>query len=259
MLELEKVRSQLTELKLHTAAEILESRLQTASQKEFTYVAFLAELLQEEISHRRQRHIQTQVQRARLPYQKTLEEFDFSFQPSVDKRVIDEFATLGFIREAFNIVFLGPPGVGKSHLAVALAMRALKEGYSAYFVTVTELLEDLRRAHAENKLDIRMRKYLRPKLLLIDEVGYWPFGREEANLFFQLVSTRYEHGSIILTSNKSFAEWGELFGDPVLASAVLDRLLHHGHIVNIRGQSYRLREKIRAGVYGSPRETVMTS
>lgn len=259
MLELERVRSHLTELKLNTAAEILESRLQTATQQEATYVAFLADLLEEEISHRRQRYVQTQVQRARLPYQKTLDDFDYSFQPSVDKRAMEEFSTLGFIEEAFNIVFLGPPGVGKSHLAVALAMKALSEGYSAYFVTVTDLLEDLRRAHAENKLDIRMRKYLRPKLLVIDEVGYWPFGPEEANLFFQLVSTRYEHGSIVLTSNKSFAEWGELFGDPVLASALLDRLLHHGHILNIRGQSYRLREKVRAGVYGSPREPATTA
>lgn len=259
MLELERVRSQLTELKLNTAAELLESRLQTAAQKEATYVSFLAELLEEELSQRRHRYVQTQVQRAHLPYQKTLDEFDFAFQPSVDRRAIEEFATLGFIQEAFNIVFLGPPGVGKSHLAVALALKALSSGYSAYFVSVTDLVADLRRANAENKLDIRMRKYLRPKLLVIDEVGYCPFGREEANLFFQLVSTRYEHGSIILTSNKSFAEWGELFGDAVLASALLDRLLHHSHIVNIRGQSYRLREKVRVGVYGAPRETVTTS
>ncbi|MCL6442293.1 MAG: IS21-like element helper ATPase IstB [Alicyclobacillus sp.] len=259
MLELEKARAQLTELKLYTAAELLDSRLQLAAQNDETYVSFLANLLEEELSQRRRRYIQTQVQRAHLPYQKTLEEFDFSFQPSIDRRAIEEFATLGFVQEAFNLVFLGPPGVGKSHLAVALAMKALSAGYSAYFVTVADLLSDLRRAHMDNRLDRRMRKYLRPKLLVIDEVGYYPFAREEANLFFQLVSTRYEHGSIILTSNKSFAEWGELFGDAVLAAALLDRLLHHCHVVNIRGQSYRLREKVRAGVYGSPRQAASTS
>ena len=259
MLELEKVRSQLLDLKLTTAADLLDSRLQAASQVDATYVAFLCDLLEEEIHHRRKRHVDAQVKRARLPYQKTFDEFDFMFQPSVDKRMMDEFSTLSFIHQAANIVFLGPPGVGKSHLAVALAMRALNEGIPTYFVTITELLEDLRRAHADNKLDIRMRKYLRPKLLVIDEVGYWPFGREEANLFFQLISTRYEHGSIVLTSNKGFGEWGELFGDSVLASAVLDRLLHHGNIVNIRGQSYRLREKVKAGVYGTPKEKTATS
>lgn len=215
-------------------------------------MSFLSNLLEEELSQRRRRYIHTQVQRAYLPYQKTLEEFDFSFQPSIDKRLIEELATLGFIREAYNIVLLGPPGVGKSHLAVALAMKALHAGISAYFVTIADLLSDLKRACAEHKLDIRMRKYLRPKLLIVDEVGYWPFSRADANLLFQLVSTRYEHGSVILTSNKSFAEWGELFDDPVLATALLDRLLHHAHIVNIREQSYRLREKMGTGVCASP-------
>lgn len=163
---------------------LLDSRLQAASQVDATYVALLCDLLEEEIHHRRKRYVDAQVKRARLPYQKTFDEFDFMFQPSVDKRMMDEFSTLSFIHQAANIVFLGPPGVGKSHLAVALAMRALNEGIPTYFVTITELLEDLRRAHADNKLDIRMRKYLRPKLLVIDEVGVlaiWT-GRSESVL-----------------------------------------------------------------------------
>lgn len=252
MIELDKAHSQLEELKLYMASDILESQLQLASQNNVTYVSFLNDLLQEELRQRHKRNVETKSRLARLPYRKTLDEFDYSFQPTIDEKVVREFATLNFVRQATNLIFLGPPGVGKSHLAVALALEAISHGLSSYFITVTQLVEDLRRAHADNRLDVRMRKYLRPKLLVIDEAGYLPLDPLAANLFFQLISTRYEHGSIILTSNKSFADWGELFGDPVLATAILDRLLHHSHIVNIRGQSYRLKDKLKAGVYVSP-------
>lgn len=259
MLELEKARQQLEDLKLNCAADILESRLQTATEKEFTYVSFLTDLLAEELEERRRRNVETKARLSKLPYRKTLEEFDFSFQPTIDQKLIHEFATLNFMHQAMNLVFLGPPGVGKSHLAVALAMEAISHGYSAYFVTVTKLVEDLRRAHADNRLDSRMRKYLRPKLLLVDEVGYLPLDPTGANLFFQLISARYERGSIILTSNKGIGEWDELFGDVALATAVLDRLLHHSHIVNIRGQSYRLKDKMKAGVYAAPTEKLTSN
>ena len=252
MLELDQARSQLESLKLLSAADILESRLQQATEKQLTYVAFLVDLFGEEIAQRRKRNIQTKMRMARLPYQKTLAEFDFTFQPSIDKKFIDELTTMNFVGQTANVVFLGPPGVGKSHISVALAMEALAQGISVYFATVTQLVEDLRRAHHANRLDSKMRQYLRPRILVVDEVGYLPMDPLAANLFFQLVSTRYERGSMILTSNKSFGDWGELFGDSVLASAILDRLLHHSHIVNIRGQSYRLKDKMKAGVYGTP-------
>ncbi|MCS3916059.1 DNA replication protein DnaC [Caldanaerobacter subterraneus subsp. tengcongensis MB4] len=160
---------------------------------------------------------------------------------------------MDFVHRAENVIFLGPPGVGKTHLVVALAVEALSQGIPVYFITLSKLIEDLKKGYEENRLDRKMRNYIRPRLLVVDEVGYLPLDNLGANLFFQLISARYERGSIILTSNKGFGEWGELMGDPVLATAVLDRLLHHAHIINIRGNSYRLKDRLKAGLYyGSP-------
>lgn len=252
MIQLERARKHLMDLGLTEAAEILESRLEAAAKEERPYVEFLADLLDAEVAARRARYLKARTRLAHLPFQKRLEDFDFDFQPSIDERQIRELATLTFAAEAQNVIFLGPPGVGKTHLAVALGLEAIEHGFGVYFVTAHALVEDLRRAYAENRLERRMRVYLAPKVLIVDEMGYLPFDHVAATMLFHLVCARYERGSIILTSNKSFGEWGEIFGDSIIATAILDRLLHHSTVVNIRGESYRLREKKRAGVLATP-------
>ena len=250
MIATAQARQALEHLGLVEAATVLESRLEAAAQRQLPYADFLADLLASETSVRRERYLRARTRLAHLPFQRTLDQFDFRFQPSIDKRQVKELATLTFVSEAANILFLGPPGVGKTHLAVALGLRAIEHGFGVYFVRAQDLFEDLRRAQAEHRLDRRMRVYLAPKLLIIDEFGVWPYDRSAATALFTLISARYERGSVILTSNKGFAEWGEVLGDPVVATAILDRLLHHSHVLNIRGESYRLREKKQAGLLG---------
>jgi len=248
MITIERARQSLEALGLAQAAAVLESRLETAAAREMTYADFLADLLDAELAARRERYLKARVRLAHLPFHKTLDQFDFGFQPSIDERQIRELATMAFVANATNVLFLGPPGVGKTHLAVALGLAAIEQGLAVYFVTAHTLVQDLRRAHAENRLERRLRVYTAPKLLIIDGLGYLTMDSLEATLFFQLISARYTRGSIILTSNKSFGDWGQIFGDTVIATAILDRLLHHSVVVNIRGESYRLREKKRAGL-----------
>lgn len=252
MIALEQARRYLEQLGLAQAAAVLESRLEAAAQREAPYAELLADLLGAEAAARRERYLRTRTRLAHLPFQRTLAQFDFRFQPSIDERQVRELATMAFVADAANVLLLGPPGVGKTHLAVALGLQAIEQGQGVYFARAHDLMEDLRRAQAEHRLDRRLRVYLAPRVLIIDEFGVWPYDRSAATALFTLISARYERGSVILTSNKGFAEWGEVLGDSVVATAILDRLLHHSHVLNIRGESYRLREKKRAGLFGSP-------
>lgn len=249
---LERLHGVLSELSLHEADVLLEPHLQRAAQGDRPYADFLLDLLEAEVRTRQETRLHNALKRARLPFRKTLEQFDFAFQPSIDEREMRELRTLRFVHEAGNVLFLGPPGVGKTHLAVALTEEAIRAGFSAQFITVQDLVSDLGRAARAGRLPQRLRAFITPKVLVVDEIGYLPLDEVGATLFFQLVTARYERGSTILTSNKSFGDWGSTFGDAVLATAVLDRLLHHASVINIRGESYRLKERRKAGLLATP-------
>src|SRR5436309_3996419 len=240
------MQPQLKHLGLTQLEKVLPALFEMARQEQWTYELFLNRAVAAEIEGRDRRAAERRMTAARLPAIKTLESFDFAFQPSLCERLLWELADLSFVQSATNLVFLGPPGTGKTHLSLALAVKALAAGYSALFTTLTHLAEALDTAAYPSLVRQRLRRYTTPSVLVIDEVGYTKLSPGQAHHFFELVTARYEHGSILLTSNTSFSDWGRLLGDEILATALLDRLLHHAEVIAINGSSYRMKDRREA-------------
>jgi DNA replication protein DnaC len=238
----DRIESNLSRLRLPRIREILQAVINSAEDQGKSYLSFLDDLLEEEVAQKEQRRIETALKISGLPFIKSIDEFDFTFQPKLDRQKVMSLFDLTFIGQNGNIIFLGPPGVGKTHLAVSLALKACQAGISIYFTNTEDLIKKLKKDHEAGRPG-KGRSYYKSSLVIVDEVGYTPINREECNLFFRFIANRYEKASTIVTSNKAFSDWTEMFHDPVIVTAVLDRLLHHSAVINIRGNSYRLRGK----------------
>jgi DNA replication protein DnaC len=247
----ERILAALKRLQLTHLRETLAAVLSQAAKEQWTYLEFLDQILRREVDAKQGKRIRMGMQIAHFPCVRTIEGFDFAFQPSADERLIRELSTGTFIAHGENVLIFGPPGVGKSHLAIGLGRKIVEQGHTVRFTTATALLAILGKAETEGGLTEKLTEFSKPRLLIIDELGYLPFERRAAHLFFQLVNRRYEKGSLLVTTNQRVSDWGMVFGDEVLATAILDRLLHHSHTFMITGESYRLREKRRSGLIRS--------
>ena len=239
-----KLINNLETLGLPKFIENMEKYIEFINSGSKTVVDALYELTEYECNMRTERAMNACVKVANFPFLKTFDDFNFSFQPSINKEQILNYKYLQFIENKENIIFIGSPGVGKTHLATSIGIEAAKARVSTYFISCGDLLLQLKRAHLENRLEQRIKFFSKYKLLIIDEVGFLPLDIESSNLLFQLIAKRYEKNSTIVTTNKPLSRWGEIFGDPVLANAILDRLLHHSNVINIVGRSYRTKDII---------------
>ena len=237
-----RLRAMLADLKMPGALEAIDSVLAQVDNGAVTAGEAIEQVLGAQIALRNNRRLQAAMRSSRLPGVKTLGQFDFSFQPSIKREQVESLHELGFLDRAENVILLGPPGVGKTHLAISLAVTAAEAGRRVYYGTLAGLIDSLLEAKAAGDLSRRLRVLTHPALLVVDEIGYLPVSQDGAVLFFQLINARHERVSTVLTANKGFEEWGQVLGDEVMAAALIDRLLHHCHIVNIRGNSYRLRQ-----------------
>jgi DNA replication protein DnaC len=236
------IRAMLADLRLPGALEAVDEILSEVDRGSLHASEAMERLLSAQITLRNNHRLRTAMRSSRLPAIKTLQQFDFTFQPSIRREQLESLHELAFVKRKENVIFLGPPGVGKTHLAISLAIAAAESGRRVYYGTLVGLIESLENARSAGQLARRLRVLSHPALLIVDEIGYLPLSRDGAVLFFQLINHRYEHASTVLTSNKGFEEWGAILGDEVMAAALIDRLMHHCHVVNIRGNSYRMRE-----------------
>ena len=239
-----QVINNLKELKLNRISEVLNEYLDIATKQGKSTIEILKDLTDKELVAKAQKAAGMSMKMAHFPFFKTIKDFDFDYQESINKNEIMDLATLRFMDNRQNIIFLGNPGVGKTHLATAIGIESTKNRKSVYFISCHDIIAELKKAHYENRLTEKLKVYAKYKLLIIDEVGYLPVDKEGANLFFQLIAKRYEKNSTIITTNQPFSKWGEVFSDNIIANAILDRLVHHSHIISITGKSYRLKDKI---------------